>query len=159
MGCGYKGLVFCRNIGWIMENMDKVFIPKWVLIVWPKISQMPQNLSAQFFCPSPKFLDFNERRLHWTSIVRNSYRCSLWFDEIYREAISRVFIAIRRFCEKFAIMQLECMTDQNVRVVWNLVPFNQTLLNQKWFMIYSLTFFFHCSHAGWGTRRQIKIIA
>ena len=26
---------------------------------------MPQNLSAQFVCPSPKVLDFNERRLHW----------------------------------------------------------------------------------------------
>ena len=59
--------------------------------------------------------------------------------------IMRRPIAIRRFYEKFAIVQL---TDQNVRVVWNLVPFNQTLLNQKWFMIYSLTFFFHCSHAG-----------
>jgi hypothetical protein len=27
---------------------------------------MPQNLSAQFVCPSPKVLDFNEKRLHWT---------------------------------------------------------------------------------------------
>ena len=127
-----------------MKNMDKwLTVPKLVLIVWPKISQMPQNLSAQFFCPSPKFLDFNEKRLHRTSVVRaNSYRCCLWFDEIYPKAISRVFIAIRWFYEKFVIVQLECMTDQNVRVVWNLVPFNQTLLNQKWFMIYSLTFFF-----------------
>ena len=31
LGCGYKGLGFCRNNGWIMENMD-----------------MPQNLPAQF---------------------------------------------------------------------------------------------------------------
>ena len=23
MGFGYKGLVFCRNYGWLMENMDK----------------------------------------------------------------------------------------------------------------------------------------
>ena len=23
MGCGYKGLVFCRNNGWIMVNIDK----------------------------------------------------------------------------------------------------------------------------------------
>ena len=23
LGCGYKGLVFCRNNGWIMRNMDK----------------------------------------------------------------------------------------------------------------------------------------
>ena len=52
-----------------MENMDKgLTVPKWVLIVWPKIPQMPQNLSAQFVWPSPKVLDFNEKRLHWASI-------------------------------------------------------------------------------------------
>ena len=52
-----------------MENMDKgLTVPKWVLIVWPKI---PQNLSAQFVCPSPKVLDFNEKRLHWASVVRD----------------------------------------------------------------------------------------
>ena len=22
LGCGYKGLVFCRNNGWIMKDMD-----------------------------------------------------------------------------------------------------------------------------------------
>jgi hypothetical protein len=54
-----------------MENMDKGFTePKWVLIVWPKIHQMPQTLSAQFVYPSPKVLDFNEKRLHWVSVVR-----------------------------------------------------------------------------------------
>ena len=50
--------------------MDKgLTVPKWVLKVWPKIPQMPQNLFAQFVCPSPKVLDFNEKRLHWASIV------------------------------------------------------------------------------------------
>ena len=45
-----------------MENMNKGFtVPKWVLIVGPKIPQMPQNLSAQFVCPRPKVLDFNEK--------------------------------------------------------------------------------------------------
>ena len=34
--------------------------------------QMPQNLSAQFDCPSPKVLDFNEKRLYWASVVRAS---------------------------------------------------------------------------------------
>ena len=29
-----------------------------------------QNLSAQFVCPSPKVWDFNEKRLHWASVVR-----------------------------------------------------------------------------------------
>ena len=55
----------------MMENMDKGLTgPKRVLIVWPKIPQMPPNLSAQFVCPSPKILDFNEKRLHWVFVVR-----------------------------------------------------------------------------------------
>jgi hypothetical protein len=38
-----------------MENMDReLTVPKWVLIVRPKIPQMPQNISAQNVCPSPK---------------------------------------------------------------------------------------------------------
>ena len=53
--------------------MDKgLTVPKWVFIVRPKIPQMPQNLSAQFVCPSTKVLDFNEKRLHWASVVRES---------------------------------------------------------------------------------------
>ena len=35
------------------------------------IPQMSQNLSAQFVCLRPKVLDFNEKRLHWTSVVRS----------------------------------------------------------------------------------------
>ena len=39
-GFGYKGLVFCKNNGWIMENMDKgLTVTKWMLIVMPEISQ------------------------------------------------------------------------------------------------------------------------
>ena len=54
-----------------MEIMDKgLTVPKWVLIVRPKIAQMPQNLFAQSVCPSPKVLDFNEKKLHWASVVR-----------------------------------------------------------------------------------------
>ena len=30
---------------------------------------MPQNLSAQFVCPSQKGWDFNEKRVHWASLV------------------------------------------------------------------------------------------
>ena len=49
-----------------MENVDKgLTVPKWMLIVCLKIPQMAQNLSAQFVCPRPKVLDFNEKRLHW----------------------------------------------------------------------------------------------
>ena len=54
-----------------MENMDKGHtVTKWVLISWPKIPQMPQNLSAQIVFPSPKVWDFDEKRLHWASVVR-----------------------------------------------------------------------------------------
>ena len=50
--------------------MDKgLTVQKWVLIIRPKIPQMPKNLSAQFVCPSPKVLNFNEKRLHWASVV------------------------------------------------------------------------------------------
>ena len=53
-----------------MENMDKgLTVPKWVLINWPKIPQMPQNLSTQIVCPSPKVWDFGEKRLHWAYVV------------------------------------------------------------------------------------------
>ena len=46
----------------MMEKMDKVLtVPKWVVIVWQKIPQMPQNLPAQFVCPSQKVLDSNEK--------------------------------------------------------------------------------------------------
>ena len=45
-----------------MENMEKgLTVPKWVLINRPKIPQMPQNLSAQIVCPSPKVWDFDEK--------------------------------------------------------------------------------------------------
>ena len=48
-----------------MENIDKgPTVPKWELINWPKIPQMPQNLLAQIVCQSPKVWDFDEKRLH-----------------------------------------------------------------------------------------------
>ena len=55
-----------------MENMNKgLTVAKQLLIVWQKIPQMPPNLSGQFICSSPKVLDFNEKRLHWASVVRD----------------------------------------------------------------------------------------
>ena len=38
-----------------------------------KMPKMPQNLSPQFVCPRPKVLDFNEKRLNWSSIVREKF--------------------------------------------------------------------------------------
>ena len=37
-------------------------VPKCVLIFWPKVPQMAQNLSAQFVCQSPKVLEFSEKK-------------------------------------------------------------------------------------------------
>ena len=40
-----------------MENMDKeLTVPKWVLVVRPKIPQMPQKISENV-CPSPKVFE------------------------------------------------------------------------------------------------------
>ena len=46
-----------------MENMNEG-------LPIPKIPQMPQNLFAQFVYPSPKVLDFDEKRLHLAFVVR-----------------------------------------------------------------------------------------
>ena len=55
-----------------MENMDRgLTVPKWVLINWPKIPQMPPNLSAQIVCLSPKVWNFDVRRLYLASVVRD----------------------------------------------------------------------------------------
>jgi hypothetical protein len=44
----------------------RLTVPKWVLIVWPKMPKMLQNLSFKFVCPSSKM----KKRLHWASVVR-----------------------------------------------------------------------------------------
>ena len=36
------------------------------------IPNMPQNLSVRIVCPSPKVWDFDGKRLHWASVVRDS---------------------------------------------------------------------------------------
>ena len=45
---------------------------------WPKIPQMPQNLSALFVYPSPKVLNFNEKRLHCVSIVHGIFHLNVY---------------------------------------------------------------------------------
>jgi hypothetical protein len=45
-----------------MENMDKgPKVPKWVVINWPKITQMPPNLFVQFVCQNPHVWDFDKK--------------------------------------------------------------------------------------------------
>ena len=71
-----------------MKNIDKgLTVPKWVLIVWPKIPQMLQNLSARFVCPSPKVWDINEKRLHLASVVR-----ALWHSSRAATIVQNYFI-------------------------------------------------------------------
>ena len=53
----------------MLENIDKgLTAPKWVLINWPRLPPMPQNLSAQIVCVGPKVWDFDEKG--WVSVVR-----------------------------------------------------------------------------------------
>ena len=47
--------------------------------------KMSQNLSAQFVCPSPKYLDFNEKRLHCASVVRVHQQTNIICKKIIRE--------------------------------------------------------------------------
>ena len=58
-----------------MENIHKgLTVPKWaewVLINQPTIPQIPPNLCAQIVCPSPKVWDFDEKRLHGASVIRD----------------------------------------------------------------------------------------
>ena len=61
-------------------------VPKWVLINQPKVPQTPQNLSAQIVCPSPKVWYFDEKRLHWASVVR-SLACLAEIDEPLGESL------------------------------------------------------------------------
>ena len=52
----YKGLVFGRNNGWLMKNMDKgLTVPKWVLINLPKIYQPKLSAQAKMFFPFDQF--------------------------------------------------------------------------------------------------------
>ena len=44
-------------------------MPKWVLIVWLKIPQMPQKISVQNVYPSPKILDSLKKSSPWVSVV------------------------------------------------------------------------------------------
>ena len=47
--------VFCRNNVLIMIKMDKeLTVPKWVLIVHPKIPQIPQKFQPKMSAQAPK---------------------------------------------------------------------------------------------------------
>ena len=47
-------------------------VPKWVLIVRPKIPQMPQKISAENVFPSPKKIEKIEKKSSlWVSVVHS----------------------------------------------------------------------------------------
>ena len=74
-----------------MKNMDKgLAVPKWVLIVWPKIPQIPR-----IYLSKPKFLEFNEKRRHWASVVSDAKYsmftnagCAVAFNHFQKSLIS-----------------------------------------------------------------------
>jgi hypothetical protein len=65
-----------------------------------------KKFSAQILCPSPKVWDFDERRLHWVSVVRgaNNHTSTLFpnFDHIssYSFRENYPFFEFRN-CRKF----------------------------------------------------------
>ena len=68
---GCKALVFCRNDGWLLENMGKGHkLSKWVLTNRPKIPWVTQKISAQFVCLSQRVWDFWKKNSLWMSVVR-----------------------------------------------------------------------------------------
>ena len=47
-----------------MENMNKgLTVPKWVVVVWPKIPQMPQTFSDKIPAKAQKFRMFEKKTL------------------------------------------------------------------------------------------------
>ena len=51
--------------------MEKALtVPKWVLIIQPKIPPNDPESISPICLPKPKILDFNEKSLHWASVVR-----------------------------------------------------------------------------------------
>jgi hypothetical protein len=66
-----KKQVFCKKENQIhtFSHGQGTHSAKTVLIVWPKIPQMPHKISAKFVCPSPKILIFEKKSSLWVSVV------------------------------------------------------------------------------------------
>ena len=63
--CGCKGLVFCRNNG---KHGQGTHCTK---MDTDSLAENTTN-APESICPIPKVLDFNDKRLHWTSVIRAS---------------------------------------------------------------------------------------
>ena len=102
-----------------MKNMDKgLTVPKcakWVLINRPKILPKPQNVSAQIVCQSPKVWDFDEKRLHWESVVRGIWYSCGKFELIHNGNLSIFEVAFLIIsCQHFFLNLENTYYDQRV---------------------------------------------
>ena len=68
---------------------------------------MSQNLSTQIVCPSPKVWDFDEKGLHWASVVR-AHRST----EVVKLGTS--INAVRRFSAIFDLPTLPCPIKSDI---------------------------------------------
>ena len=66
--CGYRGLVICRNNGWINKYMDKLYQQ-----FWPKLYPKCPRIDLD----NPTILDCNEKRFLWASVVHGQSNASV----------------------------------------------------------------------------------
>ena len=117
-------------------------VRKWMLVVWPKIPQMPQNLSVQFVCPSPKVLDFIKKRLHWASVVRvyiyNAMVFETYTTQTFSHDTDNQWIISKRGCDfLFIFLQSPHQVDIKSK---NVV---------KWWKDFLLYLFHHSRNITW----------
>ena len=93
----WKPKFFCRNKIQIHFPSAKI-----VLIIWLKIPQMPQKISAQFVCSSPKVFWIFEKNLSQFKIV-------LYCDMYY---IKRNLVVCYQIINKFYVTRLFCFIGQ-----------------------------------------------
>ena len=108
--------------------MDKeLTIPKWVLIVQPKIPQMSQKISSQNVCPSPKVWDFWKKNSFWVSVVRVLHATILFgfFDFLHK---SYVWIAQYRERSWFIFFSLCYKLILFREYIFHLLNFFMTVL-------------------------------
>ena len=81
----------------LWKTWTRYSVPKWVLIFCPKILQMPQKISDENVCPSPKVWDF------WKRFSLGV--CSPWLQASIFSKVSQVCrILFRSKISKFKII-------------------------------------------------------
>ena len=112
---------------------------------------MSQNIFAQFVFPSPKVLHFNEKRLHWASLVRvlksipiNTYAWIYLFeiDLIWHEQDSKT-LSLRSLTSPLKRL-LKIKNSQNI---W--ITHFSRCYSSKYLILPSIVMFKHASNAKW----------